>query len=422
MLALRRVRPAVARSLARANSTAASTALAATASASDASAAPASAPTTDAPTATETRGRKKRRSTHPHRPAVSVDSPKEWSRPVAKGLLPAYDLALQVIREDARAVQAEEATLRAKLAEGAVPEDVREKEEKRADILAVMGKINLPDVRWKAANGMADMSEPVYRHLVEKKWRSDGPLDLLMERLHQMNVIPDVLPDFHPSFDMRLTAPDMNAATHRAGRWKNVEPGSFVPVISTRKQPRLYTTVFHTEPQQYTLMMVDPDVPDEDNASFTTFLHWLQPNLTLPAAQPLNLPTAHTVYVPPHPAKGTPYHRYVVLLLPQTREIKVSGDAFRSYDARLNFDVRSFVEEHELRTDGGAAHMFRAVWDEESSNIWKQVIKKEMPRYGYIPRPDPYAETRKEKKFAAMVGRLASGARAGAGKKVAQEA
>ena len=24
-----------------------------------------------------------------------------------------------------------------------------------------------------------------------------------MERLHQMNVIPDVLPDFHPSFDMR---------------------------------------------------------------------------------------------------------------------------------------------------------------------------------------------------------------------------
>lgn len=53
-----------------------------------------------------------------------------------------------------------------------------------------------------------------------------------MERLHQMNIIPDVLPDFHPSFDMRLTAPDMNAATHRAGRWKNVEPGSFVPTIS----------------------------------------------------------------------------------------------------------------------------------------------------------------------------------------------
>lgn len=169
-------------------------------------------------------------------------------------------------------------------------------------------------------------------------------------------------------------------------------------------------------------MMVDPDVPDEDNASFTTFLHWLQPNLTLPAAQPLNLPTAHTVYVPPHPAKGTPYHRYMVLLLPQTREIKVPGDAFRSYEARMNFDVRSFVEQHDLRTDGGAAHMFRAEWDEESSNIWKQVIKREMPRYGYIPRPNPYAETRKEKKYAAMVGRHASGARAGAGKKIAQAA
>ncbi|VDC04830.1 unnamed protein product [Peniophora sp. CBMAI 1063] len=418
MLALRRVRPTVTRSLVRANSTAAPTA--STASASDASAAPASTPATDAPAATETRGRKKRRSTRPQRPVLSADSPKEWSRPVAKGLLPAYDLALQVIREDARAIQAEEAELRNKLAKGAVPAEVREKEEKRADILAVMGKVNLPDVRWKAANGMADMSQPVYRHLVEKRWRSDGPLDLLMERLHQMNVIPDVLPDFHPSFDLRLTAPDMNAATHRAGRWKSVEPGSFVPVISTRKQPRLYTTLFDTEPQQYTLMMVDPDVPDEHNASFTTFLHWLQPNLTLPAAQPLNLPTAHTVYVPPHPAKGTPYHRYVVLLLPQTREIKVPGDAFRSYEARMDFDVRSFVEEHGLRTDGGGAHMFRATWDEDSSNIWKQVVKREMPRYGYIPRPDPYVETRKEKKYAAMVGRHASGARVGAGKKIAQ--
>ena len=64
-----------------------------------------------------------------------------------------------------------------------------------------------------------------------------------MERLHQMNVIPDVLPDFHPSFDMRLTAPDMSAATHRAGRWKSVEPGSFVPVISVSTLPSLYRNV-----------------------------------------------------------------------------------------------------------------------------------------------------------------------------------
>ena len=68
--------------------------------------------------------------------------------------MPAYDLALQVIREDARSVQAEEAELREKLAKGTVPEELREKEEKRADTLAVMGKVNLPDVRWKAANGM----------------------------------------------------------------------------------------------------------------------------------------------------------------------------------------------------------------------------------------------------------------------------
>jgi large subunit ribosomal protein L35 len=29
-----------------------------------------------------------------------------------------------------------------------------------------------------------------------------------MERLHQMGVVPDVLPDLHPSIDVRLTFPE----------------------------------------------------------------------------------------------------------------------------------------------------------------------------------------------------------------------
>jgi hypothetical protein len=41
------------------------------------------------------------------------------------------------------------------------------------------------------------------------------------------------------------------------------------------------------------------------------------------------------------------------------------------------FDVRQFVEEHALRTDGGGAFMWRAVWDEESSRIWREVISED---------------------------------------------
>lgn len=63
--------------------------------------------------------------------------------------------------------------------------------------------------------------------------------------------------------------------------------------------------------------------------------------------------------------------------------------------------------------------MWRAVWDEESSRIWREVIsedpshligevhvgliyyaEKPEPRYGYPPKPDPYAALKSVKKYA----------------------
>ena len=98
-----------------------------------------------------------------------------------------------------------------------------------------------------------------------------------------MNVVPDVLPSLHPSFDLRVTfpgpLPQTSSLQNRANRRdKQVEPGLFlaseqVPhretflafrglfvneLSQTRKQPTLYTTVFHEETRLYTLLMVDP--------------------------------------------------------------------------------------------------------------------------------------------------------------------
>ena len=46
-----------------------------------------------------------------------------------------------------------------------------------------------------------------------------------------MNVVPDLLPSLHPSFDLRITFPQPNVAS-KAGRSKRiytaVEPGSFL--------------------------------------------------------------------------------------------------------------------------------------------------------------------------------------------------
>lgn len=97
---------------------------------------------------------------------------------------------------------------------------------------------------------LADMTKPVYQHLAEQKWRNDGDLDLLvrchlchpttfiltfvqMERIHQMNVVPDVLPTLHPSLDLRLTFPEpppqsAYLRTRSKRQHKQVEPGVFL--------------------------------------------------------------------------------------------------------------------------------------------------------------------------------------------------
>lgn len=339
------------------------------------------------------------------RPSISLERPREWNPPVAPGVIPAYDEAVAYIRADAAVLQAEADALRSRVEKGQVLAEGIDGAKNMLGVLEVMAQVNLPEVRWKAVNGMADMSQKVYRHLIEQRWRNEGALDLLMERLYQMHVIPDILSSLQPTVDLRVVFPEpppknvvLRARTKR--KTLPVEAGVFLVNEQTRRPPKLYTTVFHPEPRLYTLLMIDPDVPDQDNQTFKTFLHWLQPNITLSATSAGLLPSAaHTPYLPPHPARGTPYHRYVLLLLPhEDPTLKLSlppGPLER--DA---FDARRFVQEHALRTDGGGAFMWRAVWDEESSRIWETIIKKPEPRYGYSPKLDLYGALREVRKYA----------------------
>jgi large subunit ribosomal protein L35 len=88
------------------------------------------------------------------RPSISLERPREWNPPVAPGLIPAYDQALAYIRADAAAVHAEADALRLSIEKGEVPTEGLEVAKKRLDVLEVMAQVNLPEVRWKAANGM----------------------------------------------------------------------------------------------------------------------------------------------------------------------------------------------------------------------------------------------------------------------------
>lgn len=54
-----------------------------------------------------------------------------------------------------------------------------------------------------------------------------------MERVYQMNVVPDVLPVLRPSIDLQLAFPEgppqsVVARTRRARKYKTVEPGVYL--------------------------------------------------------------------------------------------------------------------------------------------------------------------------------------------------
>lgn len=97
------------------------------------------------------------------RPNISLENPRKWNPPVKKGLLPAYDEAVNLIEQDSSKLKKEAAELRKRLdvlsggTTGALNEDTEaESIRKKLSILDVQAYINLPSVRWKAANGMGE--------------------------------------------------------------------------------------------------------------------------------------------------------------------------------------------------------------------------------------------------------------------------
>ncbi|KAF8895012.1 phosphatidylethanolamine-binding protein [Gymnopilus junonius] len=389
---------------------------------------------------TKTQGRRKR--TRTTRPEISIQQPRSWHRALPPDVIPAYDLALQLLHKDSRNLKSEVSALRksvenketlyqallAKVAKAeaenkaaledelqSLDQDLESMSEK-LNILEVQSEVNLPEVRWTVNNAMADMTKPSHRHLLEQKWRKDGDLDLLMERIYQMHVVPDVLPEINPSIDLRIAVP---VREYKKGKpYETVEPGTFLMPKQTLSPPNLFVNVFHTDVRLYTMLLLDLDLPYPEASTYTTFLHWMEPNIPLSATSPsrVTVLNAHTPYIPPHPQQGTPYHRYVCLLLPQpaissytlTGAARASGNPTSIYldipavqDAeRFGFDVREFASNWALDSArGGAAHMWREVWDSQVSKIYSDILKKEEPRYGHPPKFNPYIQIKQQKKY-----------------------
>ena len=197
-----------------------------------------------------------------------------------------------------------------------------------------------------------------------------------MQRISQMYIVPDLLPHLDPTAEVSLGF----------GR-RNVQPGEFVDSRVSEVPARLNVQVFDKGERLITVLVVDTDVPDEKQDSFSSRCHFLAVNIPISptfTSIPLtkfNNEADHIVHtwMPPFAQKGAPYHRLAVFIIQQTADEDSQGSRLnaeylkkeKGY-AREGFSVRRFLSrEKSLKPIG--VHLFRNKWDEGTVGVMSRM-------------------------------------------------
>ncbi|KAF8929707.1 phosphatidylethanolamine-binding protein [Dissophora ornata] len=314
----------------------------------------------------------------------------------ALGVNRTYDEALKIIGEDKIKRLADVKKLEASLTElmKATPSAARDKEiaELKESIFKqeAYAEINDPEIQWRFKNGQADMSKAVFRYMKSKQFQRET-LPVIQQRITQMFVTPDVLPAFTPTLNVQLdygSGPVIKNASGSSVSNNYFEVGSYLLPGKSIKEPKINVTSFHPEQKYYTVALVDPDMPDVENQSFKQQLHWLMTNVSLSATQTDVIQESADVvlpYVPPHPPKGTKYHRYTLLVAEQPNKGQDKVQIDRSQVSRET-TVRDLCSQYGLDSKG--LTFFRQVWDKDVSKIYKDILQQEEPVYGKQPKVD----------------------------------
>ncbi|KAK3351620.1 phosphatidylethanolamine-binding protein [Neurospora tetraspora] len=252
--------------------------------------------------------------------------------------------------------------------------------------LKILADINDPEVKRRFEDGRGDMTKPVYRVLAERRWRSMD-YKIIAQRISQFHVVPDLLPAFDPTMDVKLSF-----------RGYQVSPGAILDSRVTEVAPTLRMQVFDKGERLLTVVVIDSDVPDVTHDNFKRRCHFLAANIPWdPSKTVLSLRSVGDrvegdvgkPWLPPFAQKGSPYHRLNVFVLEQKPGAKIDGEALRKHlENRENFSLKGFREKFDLEPVG--FNLFRSEWDEGTAEV--------MERHGI-----PGAEVEfKRQKFASL--------------------
>jgi large subunit ribosomal protein L35 len=315
--------------------------------------------------------------------------PRLQYRPPPLGVNAAYDAALQLIAEERNVTQKKLYQATAKLKRLADGDDAHVKARRGAiqqqiKELKIQLDLDDPEVRWRVRHGDYDLTRPVYRFLAEEAWRGK-PLALLKQRVEQMHVTPDLIPLISPEVDVSLAMQDRTS-----DKIIRPEPGAFVKSRHASTLPQVSIQSFKEEPRRLVMAIVDADVPDVATDSFTTRLHYLRTDITVDPSSPAISKDNGTVlqeWIPPHPEKGTPYHRLCVLVweLPERPPQPTAPLASKVPGAipRLGFKPQHYAQQNGLHAAG--VTFWRQLWDVELAEVMAEYPQAKYKDIAYRP-------------------------------------
>ena len=246
--------------------------------------------------------------------------------------------------------------------------------------LKILADINDPNVKRRFEDGLGmqlcpsaaskltvlgDLDKPIYRHLAERKWR-EYPRKVLVQRITQMNVVPDVIPNVDPILDMKIVFGN-----------KVVQPGEFVVSHISEHPCRLTLQCYERGEKMVTIAVVDPDVPNVENDSFGSRCHFLASNIVISPTQALvdlaALSADTQVLLPwlaPFAQRGSPYHRLSIIILQQKDNIPIDLEVAKRKTQRDGFSMRSMMSRHMLSPI--SASLFRIQWDDSMATVMER--------------------------------------------------
>lgn len=225
----------------------------------------------------------------------------------------------------------------------------------------VQAEIHNPEVLFNHKYKKMNLNLDIYRHLAKRDWKEYEML-IMLQRIETMHVIPDTMPTIDPRAAVRLQFPGF------VNKW--TEPGKLLRNAICAQTPIVEVQEFEKikENTLYTIVVVDPDTPDIPRDRYKTTLHWAVSNIPLSNTQhrvDLSKSDELVPFLPPHPEKNGPIHRYCLWAFRQPNGEKISP---KSEDlGRDNFDIRKFAETEGL--DAVGAHFWRCGYDLSTQQV-----------------------------------------------------